>query len=975
MKKRFSPTGWRKPRIASCLALAIFPCSALLASAALADITINGSVDSNVYGNGTGVNNALLLPLPITNANGYSVTVASGGMVTGGVFGGETLVGTSAFDVTANDNMVNISGGTVNLGVWGGDAATLSGTATATGNKVTSNFGTVNTFILCGDASSNDGDTTANKNIVSINGGTVDGGVIGGNAGSPVNGNATANENSVTLNGGTVGSDLIQGGSASAGTGAAVANGNTVDISGGTVGVSPLGIILNGGWATSLSGAATASENAISIDSGTIGASMLWGGFASTNSGASAVANKNIVTLTSGTVDEIAVGGWASANSGPGTATANENTVTIYGGTVGGVSYGGWVYSDSGAAMANGNTVTIRGGEVGSRMLDYEDDDVVMGGYAMTGSGTATASGNTVIISGGTVDGNVYGGHAQTNAISGAGLTANDNIVTISGNPVFGAASTLYGGFIRNGNGDEAPGATYSGNTLNIFQTSGLKVAGLANFQNLNFYIPTSLGNGGTMLTVTGTAKIDGATVNTGIAIDGGSSPLQTGDYVVLINAGTLIGTPANSTSKGEGMQGVSLLYDFAIKTEGNQLVATVAGADPNPGTGSGGTGSGGTGSGGTGSGGTGSGDTGSGSTGSGGTGSGGTGSGGTGSGSGSGTGSGVRVNPQTKALSEGFVAGPGLVNQTADFVADRGTAQAVETAGGGKPGAGKHGRMGQVGGMGFGGFGAISGGWNRYNTGSNVDMSSLSLMAGLAWGNDFAPGRLTLGAFFEYGNGWYDTYNSFANAADVHGEGDIDHLGGGVLARMDFSEAGPGMFYVEASVRAGGVSNDYKNSDLRDMNGLAASYDSSSAYYGAHAGLGYVFNLTEKTALDLYGKYFWTRQNGDSLRLSTGDSVRFDDVDSHRLRVGGRFVYAVNDLINPYAGLAYEHEFDGKARATTYGQAINAPSLQGGMGIGELGLAVKASKSMPLSVDLGVQGYVGVREGFTVSAQIRYDF
>jgi outer membrane autotransporter protein len=172
-------------------------------------------------------------------------------------------------------------------------------------------------------------------------------------------------------------------------------------------------------------------------------------------------------------------------------------------------------------------------------------------------------------------------------------------------------------------------------------------------------------------------------------------------------------------------------------------------------------------------------------------------------------------------------------------------------------------------------------------------------------------------------------------------------------------------------------VHNDYKKGNFSFDGGpvVNAGYKSDAAYYGIHAGVGYVWNLTEKTALDLYGKYFWTRQDGDSVRLSTGDPIRFDSVDSHRLRLGGRISYAVNNFIAPYAGLAYEQEFDGKARATAYGQAMQAPSLQGGTGIGELGLAFKATKSMPLSVDLGVQGYAGTREGFTGSLQVRYDF
>ena len=95
----------------------------------------------------------------------------------------------------------------------------------------------------------------------------------------------------------------------------------------------------------------------------------------------------------------------------------------------------------------------------------------------------------------------------------------------------------------------------------------------------------------------------------------------------------------------------------------------------------------------------------------------------------------------------------------------------------------------------GFAGFGALSGGSLRYNTGSHLDMNSLSLLTGLSWGIDLAPGRLTLGAFFEYGNGSYDTHNSFTNAASVDGDGNAYYLGGGILARMDFVNIGPGRF------------------------------------------------------------------------------------------------------------------------------------------------------------------------------------
>ena len=323
------------------------------------------------------------------------------------------------------------------------------------------------------------------------------------------------------------------------------------------------------------------------------------------------------------------------------------------------------------------------------------------------------------------------------------------------------------------------------------------------------------------------------------------------------------------------------------------------------------------------------------------------------------------RATDQSKALPEGFLGGLALNLQGADLVAGRGMDSAVR-ASSGTDDAERHG---------FAGFGALSGGSLRYNTGSHLDMNSLSLLTGLAWGIDLAPGRLTLGAFFEYGNGSYDTHNSFTNAASVDGDGTAYYLGGGILARMDFVNTGPGRFYAEASGRAGKTHNEYDSSDLRDAAGRKADYDSSSPYYGLHFGTGYVWNINDAATLDLYGKYFWTRQQGDSVGLSTGEHLSFDDINSSRLRFGGRFAYILNEHVAPYIGAAWEHEFDGKARARTNGFDIDAPNLRGNTGIGELGLSLTPSADLPLTIDLGVQGYTGKHEGVTGSLMVKWEF
>jgi hypothetical protein len=48
---------------------------------------------------------------------------------------------------------------------------------------------------------------------------------------------------------------------------------------------------------------------------------------------------------------------------------------------------------------------------------------------------------------------------------------------------------------------------------------------------------------------------------------------------------------------------------------------------------------------------------------------------------------------------------------------------------------------------------------------------------------------------------------------------------------------------------------------------------------------------------------------------------------------------------------------------------------LSGSTGIGELGLSVRPAAGAPFSLDLGVRGYVGKREGVTGSLQLKYEF
>ncbi|MDR1314216.1 MAG: autotransporter outer membrane beta-barrel domain-containing protein [Deltaproteobacteria bacterium] len=91
---------------------------------------------------------------------------------------------------------------------------------------------------------------------------------------------------------------------------------------------------------------------------------------------------------------------------------------------------------------------------------------------------------------------------------------------------------------------------------------------------------------------------------------------------------------------------------------------------------------------------------------------------------------------------------------------------------------------------------------------------------------------------------------------------------------------------------------------------------------------------------------------------------MAFGDAESSRARAGARLAFAPDGPASPYVGVAYEREFDGKVRASAFGVPIEEPSLRGGTGMGELGVTVRPSESLPFSFDLGAQAFAGKRQG-----------
>ena len=647
------------------------------------------------------------------------------------------------------------------------------------------------------------------------------------------------------------------------------------------------------------------------------------------------------VTVEAGETVDFVYNGISSSEYPSATGTQSGHTATIKG-TVN-TEVDGGITSDG---VASNNVVTIG---------NSSSENQVKVGTVRGGSGKTEASNNTVTIQGNTVfNGNwdtVYGGVAMyydTETFQEILGTANNNIVNILS--TIAIPGGLYGGL----------GNNPSGNTLNI-SASGVTVGseGLGGFQNLNFYLPTTITTSDTMLTVNGTANVTNAKI--GVLAQGTLANLVKNNKVTLLSATTLTGgSTISQTTDISVPSSITTVntYEFSVAAESNNIVATLT-SDGSSDSGSGSSDSG-SGSSGSGSSGSGSSDSGSGS---------GSGSSGSGSGSSDGGSSGAIIDSETakanaKSVVETRAATTTFINAGADMLASQGFAQAAnavaldtaqqQQSNGGAPVISS-----------FTPYAALGGSSMRAESGSHVDTKGFGLNVGFAREIANSQGKLLFGPLVEYGGGKYDSYLDNG----THGDGGSHYWGIGLMARQINHDG----FYYEGSIRGGRVNSDYSGG----FNNQIVKYDSSSTYIAAHVGLGKVKNIGHNNTLDGYMKYFFSHQGGDNVTMhasvSGDESWSFDSVNSHRLRLGARLTHRINDRNSFYGGLAYQYEFGGEATAHYNGGSTPSPSVKGGSGMLELGWQVKPGG--PVSIDFGVTGWIGKQRGGSVQLGATWSF
>ena len=308
-------------------------------------------------------------------------------------------------------------------------------------------------------------------------------------------------------------------------------------------------------------------------------------------------------------------------------------------------------------------------------------------------------------------------------------------------------------------------------------------------------------------------------------------------------------------------------------------------------------------------------------------------------------------INSGSKSFAEPRCGATDFINRGADLLAASGISSAAKEGG----------RTEDDEKRGYQLWAAMSQGTMRAETGSYVTTTGYNLSVGWAKEGKLRAAKTLFTPFVEYGRG---TYHSYLDDG-TRGSGKISYFGAGLMGRIER----PDGCWAEAALHGGRVRSSYSG----DVSvGTVSTYDSGNTYYAAHIGIGKTRLLRTGDTLNTYLRYFYSRQDGTSAELNTGEIYDFDAVASHRMRVGFTFLHHEDTSKEIYAGLAYEYEFDGEGAASYQGLATDSPALRGGSTMVELGYRFIPPDSR-LSWHIHMAGWQGTRRGMTGNIQVSW--
>ena len=862
-----------------------------------------------------------------TNSSALGSVMLDSSVTTGPVFNNSLFSATSY-----TGNTVNVTGGYIGGSVYGGIYGSMPGGGIiAEQNTVTISGGEIQYNVVGGWNI----DNKSFNNGVQITGGKIHGKVYGGWV---EGGTYAADFNTVQISNNAELYDNIYGGYSQNTVGAI---NNKIIISGGTF-YSGVTIVAGGYGALSASLDQPADgnvwDNSVTISNVTMTNANIYGGRMS----GSQNTLRNTVTLNNTAIGESVYGGQNLNGSG----SVTGNTVIIRGGSIGSDVYGGQLKQGTGTANENKVYLELGSTVIGSVYGGWSDkgnvtDSIVnmssgringfiYGGYIDDASTANTIFNSQVTIGNSArVDKDVYGGFSNSNNTS-----VINNIVNLSQSIIVG---TVYGNnqttWATDNNTLNVTGGTATVGSVMNFQTSNVLSAATLNivgssstFQNLNNHGLISFYNGSLTQNVATILGDYSGSGTFGLEVLFGTS--TTANDADSITFAYYSGTPINLTFKaltGSIASELDTAVHIATITDGSGGANAFRTSDPGYGAYA------------------------------------------------------YEIfqesgNSQDYFLklansphpdlinvhSEAAAAGLAQLTQSVSFLLLDSLSDSVSHATNKEIGISANMKVSK----------------QKISTGSHVNLHGVAGTLALSWKSERRP--LAFGIFGESFSGRYDTYNSATTnlgSYDVRSKGNIDNYGGGLFLqyRKNGLEKGMNIYtpgtHLELTARAGKSKMDFQDNMIADP----TKYSRSSMYYGASIGGGHVFELNEKTTMDIFGHYVFTQMKGKSLVDNLGQSIDFKDTNSSMFILGTRFNYKQNNNRNLFLKLSMDWETEGKPKAFLDGHLADRASLSGVTGTILIGTSVKDKEKAQFN--LSAFGSFGKRKGFGTEINYMYNF
>ena len=267
--------------------------------------------------------------------------------------------------------------------------------------------------------------------------------------------------------------------------------------------------------------------------------------------------------------------------------------------------------------------------------------------------------------------------------------------------------------------------------------------------------------------------------------------------------------------------------------------------------------------------------------------------------------------------------------------------------------------------------FSSVGGGTARVETGSHININSLNFSVGVGTNNNTDYGLFSIGGAFEAGYGKFKNhYNAGTAEPYVKKSGDVHYYGVALLSNLTLEN----LWHFNGALRVGRIESSQNKALYNAATGQTYDIDIGSVYYGAELGVGKIIKIDDSNSLDIYGKYFYLYQDGD--KFNAGGKYEVSSINSHRLRIAGRYTHDFTPLTSIYGGLGIEHEFDGKAKFKADGYWGEPSKTKGTRGYGEVGVTIKPASAAGLNFDLGVKTLCGEEyRGIWATAEVKYLF